>query len=154
MSPKFDSSTFPLVNKFTRCKFRCYSSLLFIIFNYFIRFLFLKNCLTFKILPFSVIPMAANAHLSKERINTLIAARVLHLNSSSAPDLDSICTVEAMQCLVRYALRPSFSELALAAAIRLAKEKIHQLEFSVNERLDIATKSNVNFYVSRTPKDI
>ena len=117
-------------------------------------FFFLMNCLTFKILLFSVIPMEANANLPKERIDALIAVGVYHHNHSNARDLDSIYTTEAMQCSVGYALCPSFSDLAFAIAIRLAKEKIHQLEFSINQQLDIATKSNVDFDVDRTPESI
>ena len=112
------------------------------------------NCLTFKILLFSVIPMEANANLPKERIDALIAVGVYHHNHSNARDLDSIYTTEAMQCLVGYALCPSFSDLVFAIAIRLAKGKIHQLEFSINQQLDIATKSNVDFDVDRTPESI
>ena len=41
-----------------------------------------------------------------------------------------------------------------AATIRLAREKIHQLQFSINEQLDIATKNNIDFDISRTPEGI
>ena len=57
-----------------------------------------------------------------------------------------------MQCLVGYALRPSFLDPAFFAVIRIAKEKIHQLQFFVNEQLDISTKNNIDFDVSRTPE--
>ena len=110
------------------------------------------NYLTFKIFLFSAIPLVANANLSQERIDALLATRVYHYDPSKARDLDSIYTAEAMQCLVGYALHPSFLDPVFVAAIRLAKEKIHQLEFSVNEQLDIATKKNVDFDVSRTPE--
>ena len=47
---------------------------------------------------------------------------------------------------------PSF--FSFVAAIRLAKEKISQLEFSINYQLDIAIKSNINFDVDRAPESI
>ena len=112
------------------------------------------NCLTFKILLFSVISMAANANFPKECIDALIAAGIYHHDPSNARDLDSICTTEAMQCLVGYALCPSFLDPAFVATIKLAKEKIAQIEFSVNDQLDIAIKSKVNFDVDRAPETI
>ena len=51
--------------------------------------------------------------------------------------MDNICTIEAMQCLTRYGLRPSFFDPTFSVAIRLAKEKISQLEYSLNKRFDI-----------------
>ena len=151
MLPKFDISAFPLVNKFTRGKLHC----TFTSFSYHILLcFFLMNCLTFKILLFSVIPLAANANLSQECIDALLDIGVYNFDSSKARDLDSICTTKAMKCLVGYALRPSFLDHAFAAAIRLAKEKILQLQFSVNEQLNIATKNNVDFDVSRTLEGI
>ena len=96
--------------------------------------------------------MAANANLHKERIDTLLAIRVYHLDPSNARDMDNTCTAEVMQCLVRYALRPSFSNPIFAVAIKLAREKIAQLEFSVNKHLDIVTKHNVDFDVDRAAK--
>ena len=96
--------------------------------------------------------MAANANLHKERIDTLLAIRVYHLDPSNARDMDNTCTTEVMQCLVRYALRPSFSNPVFAVAIKLAREKIAQLEFSVNKHLDIVTKHNVDFDVDRAAK--
>ena len=53
-----------------------------------------------------------------------------------------------------YASNPSFMDPAYAAAIRGIREKIHQLQFSINEQLDIAVKKNLNFDVSRTPEGI
>ena len=53
-----------------------------------------------------------------------------------------------------YASNPSFLDPAYAAAIRGIREKNHQLQFSVNEQLDIAMKNNLNFDVSRTPEGI
>ena len=47
-----------------------------------------------------------------------------------------------------------FSDPAFSAAIKLAKEKIAQLEFFVNDQLDIAIKSKVNFDVDRTLESI
>ena len=98
--------------------------------------------------------MEANANLPKERVDALLADGVYHHDHSNARDLDRIYTAEAMQCLVGYALCPSFSDPAFVVAIKLAREKIAQLEYSVNEQLDIATKHNVHFDVSRTPKTI
>ena len=98
--------------------------------------------------------MAAHANLPNECIDALLAARVYHHDPFNAQDLDNIYTIEAMQCLVGYALRPSFSNPAFAVAIKLAKEKIAQLEFSVNDQLDIAIKSNVDFDVGMAPKTI
>ena len=59
-----------------------------------------------------------------------------------------------MQCLVGYALCPSFSNLAFAVAIKLSREKIAQLEYSVNEQLDITAKHNVDFNMGKTPETI
>ena len=117
MSPHFDGSPFSLINKFTHCEFYCCSTLLFFIFYY-----FPSNELsqTFKILLLSVIPMATNVNLPKEWIDALLAAYVYHLDPSNAWDLDSICTAKAMQCLVGYALRPSFLDSAFTVAIKLA----------------------------------
>ena len=98
--------------------------------------------------------MVANTNLPKERINALITTGVYYHDPSNARDLDSICTVKAMQCLVRCTLYPSFSEPAFLVAIKLAREKIAQLEYSVNEQLDTTTKYNVNFDVDRTPETI
>ena len=81
------------------------------------------NCLTFKILLFSVIPLAANANFLRERIDALLAVGIYHHDPFKARDLDNIRTDEAMQCLIGYALRPSFSDPAFATAIKLAKEK-------------------------------
>ena len=100
------------------------------------------------------IPMAANANIPKERIDALLAARVYHHDPSNARDLDSICTAEAMQCLVGYALHPSFSDPAFVVVIKLAQEKIAKLELSGNEQLDITTKHNVDFDVSRASETI
>ena len=61
--------------------------------------------------------MEANVNLPKERIDTLLATGVYHHDPSNAQDLDSICIAKAMQCLVGYALRPSFSDPAFAVAI-------------------------------------
>ena len=77
--------------------------------------------------------MAANARLSDERIDALLDAGIYNFDPAKARDLDSICTTEAMQCLVGYALSPSFLDPAYATTIRIAREKIHQLQFSVNE---------------------
>ena len=112
----------------------------FILLPYYIIFPSNELSITFKILLFLVIPLAANANLCKERIDALLVAEVYHHDPSKARDLDSICTAEAMQCLVGYNLRLSFSNPNFIATIRLAKEKIAQLEFSVNDQLDIATK--------------
>ena len=102
----------------------------------------------------SDIPMEANANLPKERVDALLADGVYHYDPSNARDLDRIYTAEATQCLVGYALCPSFSDPAFVVAIKLAREKIAQLEFSVNEQLDIATKHNVDFDVSKAPETI
>ena len=89
--------------------------------------------------------MATNAHLSEERIDALLLdVGVYNFDPVKACDLDNICTIEGMQCLVGYALSPSFLDPAYAAAIRIAREKIHQLQFSVNEQLDTAIKNNLN----------
>ena len=98
--------------------------------------------------------MAANARLSDERIDALLNAGIYNFNPAKARDLDSICTAEAMQCLVGYALSPSFLDPAYAAVNRIAREKIHQLQFSVNEQLDTAIKNNIIFDVSRTSEGI
>ena len=98
--------------------------------------------------------MAANARFSDERIDALLDFGIYNFDPAKARDLDNICTAEAMQCLVGYALSPSFLDPAYAAAIRISRENIHQLQFSVNEQLDTATKNNLNFDVSRTPKGI
>ena len=151
MSPKFDTSTFLLVNKFTGGKLQCCSILFF---NYILLYFFLIKCLTSKNLALSVIPIVANAHLLEERIDALLDAGVYNFDLAKTRDLDSICTAEAMQCLIGYALSPSFLDLAYAAAIRIAREKIHQLQFSVNEQLDTVIKNNLNFDVSRTLEGI
>ena len=93
--------------------------------------------------------MIANVNLPKECIEALLAAGVYQHNPSNAQDLDIICTAEAMQCLVGYALHPSFSDPAFSVAINLAREKIAQLEYSINDQLDTTTKYNVNFDVGR-----
>ena len=46
--------------------------------------------------------------LPQERINALISAKVLHTNANEARDVDCICTSSAMECLLGYALKPSF----------------------------------------------
>ena len=84
--------------------------------------------------------MVANANLPKKLIDALLAAEVYHHDLSNAGKLDSICIAEAMQCLVRYAFCSSFSYPSFTAAVKLAKEKIHQLEFSVNENLILPQK--------------
>ena len=98
--------------------------------------------------------MAANAHLSKKLIDALLDVGLYNFDPAKARDLDNICTAEAMQCLVGYALNPSFLDPAYAVAFRIASEKIHQLQFSVNEQLDIAIKNNLDFDVSRTLEGI
>ena len=98
--------------------------------------------------------MVANANLPKERIDALLAVGVYSHDPSNARDLDNICTTEAMQCLIRYALHPSFSNPTFTVAIKLAREKIAQLEFSINRQLDIATKHNVDFDVDRALETI
>ena len=95
--------------------------------------------------------MEANADLPKNHIDALLAVGVYHYDPTNACDLDSICTAEAMQCLVGYAFRPSFSDPGFSVAIKLAREKISQLEYSINEQLDTATKCNVNFDVGKAP---
>ena len=98
--------------------------------------------------------MATNVDLPKERIDALLAAEVYHHDSSNAQDLDSICTTKTMQCLVGYALQPSFLDPAYLIAIKLARDKIAQLVYSINEQLDIAKKYNVNFDVDKAPESI
>ena len=105
-------------------------------------------------LALSTIPLATNARLSNERIDALLDVGIYNFDPAKTRDLDSICTAEAMQCLVGYAFNPSFLDPAYAAAIKGIREKIHQLQFSVNEQLDIAIKNNLNFDVSRTPEGI
>ena len=77
----------------------------------------------FKNLALSVIPMATNAHLWEERIDALLDAGVYNFDPAKARDLDSICTVEPMQCLVGYATSPSFLDPTYAATIKIAREK-------------------------------
>ena len=59
-----------------------------------------------------------------------------------------------MRCLMGYASNPSFLDAAYVAAIRGIREKIHHLQFSINEQLNIAIKNNLSFDVSRTPEGI
>ena len=47
-----------------------------------------------------------NVQLPNERINALVSAKVFHVNTNNARDIDSICTPRAMQCLMGYALKP------------------------------------------------
>ena len=54
----------------------------------------------------------------------------------------------------RIFLQSFFLDPAHAAAIRGIREKIHQLQFSVNEQLNIVVKNNLNFDVSKTPEGI
>ena len=105
-------------------------------------------------LALSTIPLAANAQLPNKRIDALLDAEIYNFDPTKACDLDSICTAEAMKCLSRYSFNPSFLDPTYAVAIRGIREKIHQLQFSVNVQLDIAMKNNLNFDVSKTPKGI
>ena len=84
----------------------------------------------------------------------MLDARIYNFDLAKARDLYSIYIAEAIQCLVGYALNPFFLDHAYAVAIRGIREKIHQLQFSVNEQLDIAIKNNLNFDVSRTLEGI
>ena len=84
------------------------------------------------------ISSAANVQTSQERIDALLAARVFHFNASDAKDTDSICNARAMQCLTRYALRPSFNDLAYTVAMRIAYHEINQLQFAINRSMDTA----------------
>ena len=77
--------------------------------------------------------MAANACLTDECIDALLDAGIYNFNPAKARDIDSIYTAEAMQCLVGYALSLSFLDPSYATAFRISREKIHQLQFSVNE---------------------
>ena len=98
-----------------------------------------------------VSPLATNAQLSNKRVDALLDAIIYNFDPTKARHLDSICTAEAMKCLSGYSFNPSFLDPAHAAAIRGIREKIHQLQFSINEQLDIVVKNNLNFDVSKTP---
>ena len=81
---------------------------------------------------FSAIPLAANAHLTDERVDALLDPGIYNFDLAKARDFDNICTAEAMKCLMGNASTPFFLDPAYAAAIRGIREKIHQLQFSVN----------------------
>ena len=63
---------------------------------------------------------STDIQLPKERIDALISAGVFHVNANNARDVDSICTPHTMQCLMGYALRPSFIDPAYSTAVKMA----------------------------------
>ena len=149
-SSHFNGTAFPLINNFSRGKLLCFSNTLpYLSFNK-AHWLILYPWSSFFHFFFLVgIPATANIDMPKERIEALLHNNVYHLNLSNARDLDSICTTEAMQCLIKYALHLTFLDPTFSLTIRLAQETICHLQQSVNRQLDIAIEAKVNFDVSR-----
>ena len=69
---------------------------------------------------------STNIQLPNERIDALISVGVFHVNANNARDVDSTCTPYAMQCLIGYALRPSFIDLAYSTVVKMAYQEINQ----------------------------
>ena len=59
-----------------------------------------------------------------------------------------------MKCLIGYALRPSFHDLAYTIAMRIAYQEINQLQFAINKSMDTAMQFKLNFDVDRAPKTV
>ena len=119
----------------------CYASPLHFIILFLIKLTIFFYNLTFFLVG---IPSVANVDLPQESINALLDAKVYHLNLVNARDLDSICIAEAMQCLTKYALHPTFLDPTFSMAIKLAQEMIDQLNQSINKQLDKAMASKAN----------
>ena len=91
-----------------------------------------------------------NVQNLKKRIATLISAKVFHMNANNAKDIDSNCTLRAMQCLMGYALRPSFIDLAYSTAMNIAYQEINRHRRSLSNSLEIAQQHNLKFDFDRT----
>ena len=91
-----------------------------------------------------------NAQLPKERINALISAGVIHMNANNARATNSICTLCALQCLIGYALRPFFIDLAYSIAVKMTYQEINRKWRALSNSLEIAQQHNLRFNFDRT----
>ena len=74
------------------------------------------------------------------------------MNANNARYVDSICTPYAIQCLMGYALRPSFIDPAYSTAVKMAYQEINRQQRSLSNSLKIAQQHNLKFNFDRTPE--
>ena len=74
------------------------------------------------------------------------------MTANNARDLDSICNSLAIQCLIGYALRPSFIDPAYSTAISIAYQEINHLRKILSDNNDIAQHHDIRYSICRAPE--
>lgn len=87
--------------------------------------------------------------MSQERIDELLHRGVFHFNQANAHDIDSICIAKAMKCLIRYALHPSFVDLAYDVAFCLAQRELDRIEAVINGEIHISQRFHLPYILGR-----
>lgn len=92
-----------------------------------------------------VLVVSMNIHyLPPARINILLKSKVFHQEQATAWDLDNVCTINAMKCLIGYALHPSFFDPAYRIFIGLAKGELLALECRLSGHIQLTQQFKLN----------